>query len=50
MSLEVSPLLAYDTAKALAAAKELHARAGRLPKIILESRGGELVAVDIKTS
>src|SRR5215467_2420674 len=29
VSLEVSPLLAYDTAKTLAAAKELHARAGR---------------------
>ena len=29
VSLEVSPLLAYDTAGTLAAAKELHARAGR---------------------
>jgi transaldolase len=29
VSLEVSPLLAYDTARTLAAAKELHARAGR---------------------
>ncbi len=29
MSLEVSPLLAHDTAATLAAAKELHARAGR---------------------
>jgi transaldolase len=29
VSLEVSPLLAYDTASTLAAAKELHARAGR---------------------
>jgi transaldolase len=29
VSLEVSPLLAYDTAHTLAAAKELHARAGR---------------------
>src|SRR5580700_143908 len=29
LSLEVSPLLAYDTASTLAAAKELHARAGR---------------------
>ena len=28
VSLEVSPLLAYDTASTLAAAKELHARAG----------------------
>src|SRR5215472_2255574 len=28
-SLEVSPLLAHDTASTLAAAKELHARAGR---------------------
>src|SRR5437879_4458667 len=29
VSLEVSPALAYDTARSLAAAKELHARAGR---------------------
>jgi transaldolase len=29
VSLEVSPLLAYDTASTLAAAKELHARAGQ---------------------
>jgi transaldolase len=29
VSLEVSPLLAHDTASTLAAAKELHARAGR---------------------
>src|SRR3984893_12824800 len=29
VSLEVSPLLAYDTASTLAAAKDLHARAGR---------------------
>jgi transaldolase len=29
VSLEVSPLLAYDTTSTLAAAKELHARAGR---------------------
>ena len=29
VSLEVSPLLAYNTASTLAAAKELHARAGR---------------------
>jgi transaldolase len=29
VSLEVSPLLAYDTASTLAAAQELHARAGR---------------------
>ena len=29
VSLEVSPLLAYDTARTLAAAKELHERAGR---------------------
>ena len=29
VSLEVSPLLAYDTARTLAAAKELHQRAGR---------------------
>jgi len=30
VSLEVSPLLAYDTASTLAAAKDLHGRAGRL--------------------
>ena len=30
VSLEVSPLLAYDTASTLAAAKELHARARRV--------------------
>ncbi len=30
VSLEVSPLLAYDTASTLAAAKDLHARAGAL--------------------
>src|SRR5580704_19526944 len=29
VSLEVSPLLAYDTASTLAAAKDLHARGGR---------------------
>src|SRR5262249_21727560 len=29
VSLEVSPLLAYDTTRTLAAAKELHTRAGR---------------------
>jgi transaldolase len=34
VSLEVSPLLAYDTAKTLAAAKELHARAGRANLLI----------------
>ena len=35
VSLEVSPLLAYDTAKTLAAAKELHARAGR-PNLLIK--------------
>lgn len=34
VSLEVSPLLAHDTAGTLAAAKELHARAGRLNLLI----------------
>lgn len=34
VSLEVSPLLAYDTTKTLAAAKELHARAGRANLLI----------------
>lgn len=34
VSLEVSPLLAYDTASTIAAAKELHARAGRVNLLI----------------
>jgi transaldolase len=34
VSLEVSPLLAYDTKSTLAAAKELHARAGRANLLI----------------
>src|SRR5437899_10680301 len=38
VSLEVSPLLAYDTAKTLAAAQELHARAGR-PNILIKIPG-----------
>src|SRR5499433_562766 len=37
-SLEVSPLLAYDTAKSLAAAKDLHARAGR-PNLLIKIPG-----------
>jgi transaldolase len=38
VSLEVSPLLAYDTASTLAAAKELHARAG-LPNLFIKIPG-----------
>lgn len=38
VSLEVSPLLAYDTAKTLAAAKELHARAG-CPNLLIKIPG-----------
>jgi transaldolase len=38
VSLEVSPLLAYDTARTLAAAKELHARAGR-PNLLVKIPG-----------
>ena len=38
VSLEVSPLLAYDTAKSLASAKELHARAGR-PNLLIKIPG-----------
>jgi len=38
VSLEVSPLLAYDTAKTLAAAKELYARAAR-PNILIKIPG-----------
>lgn len=38
VSLEVSPLLAYDTAKTLAAAKELHACAGR-PNLLIKIPG-----------
>jgi transaldolase len=37
-SLEVSPLLAYDTGKSFAAAKELHARAGR-PNLFIKIPG-----------
>lgn len=37
-SLEVSPLLAHDTAKTVAAAKELHARAGR-PNLFIKIPG-----------
>lgn len=38
VSLEVSPLLAYDTASTLAAAKDLHARAG-LPNLFIKIPG-----------
>jgi len=38
VSLEVSPLLAYDTATSLSAAKELHARAGR-PNVLIKIPG-----------
>jgi transaldolase len=38
VSLEVSPLLAYDTASTIAAAKELHARAGR-PNLFIKIPG-----------
>ena len=38
VSLEVSPLLAYDTAKSLAAARDLHARAGR-PNLLIKIPG-----------
>ena len=38
MSLEVSPLLAYDTETTLAAAKELHARAAR-PNLFIKIPG-----------
>ena len=38
VSLEVSPLLAYDTASTIAAAKDLHARAGR-PNLFIKIPG-----------
>ena len=38
VSLEVSPLLAYDTARTIVQAKELHARARR-PNLLLRSQG-----------
>jgi transaldolase len=38
VSLEVSPLLAYDSVRTLAAAKELHARAGR-PNLLIKIPG-----------
>src|ERR1700746_3072062 len=38
VSLEVSPLLAFDTAKTLAAAKDLHARAAR-PNLLIKIPG-----------
>jgi transaldolase len=38
VSLEVSPLLAHDTARTLAAAKSLHARAGR-PNLLIKIPG-----------
>ncbi|HEV3006240.1 MAG TPA: transaldolase [Pirellulales bacterium] len=40
VSLEVSPLLAHDTASTLAAAKNLHARAGR-PNVFIKIPGTE---------
>ncbi|MEM7024775.1 MAG: transaldolase [Pseudomonadota bacterium] len=40
VSLEVSPLLAYDTASTLAAAKDLHARAAR-PNLLIKIPGTE---------
>src|SRR4249919_288472 len=40
VSLEVSPLLAHDTASTLAAARELHARAGR-PNVFIKIPGTE---------
>src|ERR1700749_889273 len=40
VSLEVSPLLAYDTASTLAAAKDLHARA-RSPNVFIKIPGTE---------
>jgi transaldolase len=47
VSLEVSPLLAYDTAKTLAAAKDLHARAGR-PNLLIKIPGTQegLLAIE----
>jgi transaldolase len=47
VSLEVSPLLAYDTEKTVAAAKELHKRAGR-PNLFIKIPGTPegLVAVE----
>jgi transaldolase len=38
VSLKVSPLLAYDTAQTLAAARELYARAG-LPDLLVKIHG-----------
>jgi transaldolase len=38
VSLEVSPVLAYDTAKTIAAARELHARAAR-PNVLIKIPG-----------
>jgi transaldolase len=38
VSLEVSPLLAYDTARTIAEAKDLHARAGR-PNLLIKIPG-----------
>jgi transaldolase len=40
VSLEVSPLLAYDTASTLAAAKDLHARVG-LPNVLIKIPGNK---------
>ena len=50
VSLEVSPLLAHDTASTLAAAKALHARAGR-PNLLVKIPGTKdgLPAIDAMT-
>ena len=51
MSLEVSPLLAYDTATTLEAARDLHARAGR-PNLFIKIPGTRegLPAIEEATS
>jgi transaldolase len=50
VSLEVSPLLAHDMAKTLAAAKDLHARAGR-PNLLIKIPGTKegLLAIEEAT-
>src|ERR1041384_4822728 len=47
VSLEVSPLLAHDTASTLAAAKSLHARAGR-PNLLIKIPGPKKVCRPLK--